>query len=165
MNVNGVNNPFNGTLAVSFSNPTPAPVFGVFNIFTASPTANQLAEVNYSINLIIPAPINSLQPLAFAISPPGQSGGSVSSFNNVVSSVAAGQSTGAPAPSAGGVSGFLLSSVGKQAFAIVSITGKTVLAPGATFEIPYLFENFSLNVGDALTVTFNGEYDVTYISG
>lgn len=157
MNVNGTNQNFNGTIAAPFG---PTLTIGVLNVFTASPTANQLAEVSWSICLKIPAPLNSIVPLAFSVSPPGPGGGSLAFYQNALAGVSQG-----PLIVAGGVSGVLLSAVGKQAFAYASLAGKAVLAPGATFEIPYLFDNYSGAAGDTMTIAYNGEYDVTYISG
>jgi hypothetical protein len=146
MNVNGTN----GNVQSTISAPGNTVTEGTISVFTASSTTGQIAYVHYSLTLYWRQSNGGA--MFFAVAPPGGFGGTTLTNNSSVTSASAG------APNGGGASGL----VPTNGYCFLSLTGKTVLGPGATFEIPYFFDNLDATITN--TVNYNAEYDVTYQS-
>ena len=144
MNVTGTNGNVQNTVSATQNTVTE----GEFAVFTAASTTGQIAYVFFAVTFYLKQ--SSGGAMFFSVAPPGGFGGSsvisTSSLTTPNTGVAHGGGAAALVPASG--------------FAFVAISGKTVLGPGATFQIPYFFDNHDLT--NAVTVNFNVEYEVTY---
>jgi len=146
MNVTGTNGNVQNTVSATQNTVTE----GEFAVFTASSTAGQIAYVFYAVTFYLKQTGGG--GMFLAVAPPGGFGGSTLAN-------ASGLTVANSGTANGGGAAVLIPANG---FAFVSITGKTVLGPGATFQIPYFFDNHDSS--NAVTVNFNVEYEVTYQS-
>jgi hypothetical protein len=146
MNVTGTNGNVQNTVSATQN----AVTEGEFAIFTAASTAGQIGYVFYAVTFYIKQ--TSGGAMLFTVAPPGGFGGSTVANNSSLTAPNSGTAHGGAAAAL----------VPANGFAFVSITGKTVLGPGATFQIPYFFDNH--DASNAVVVNFNVEYEVTYQS-